>query len=97
MISLWGDTMIVKAKIEFVQRITKGFWVPLTSFYFCNLPEEKLELGKLVLSIRVGKRRKLISGKVIHVGYESGGHNHPGYEVRRFIPNGVTPCSIKSK
>ena len=83
--------MIVKAKIEFVQRISKGFWVPLTSCYFRDLPEEKFELGKLVLSIRVGKRRKLVSGKVIHIGYENGGHNHPGYEVRRFVRNGVTP------
>lgn len=80
---------ILKVSQEVAQYLYADFCVPLTSHYFVGHPFEKISIGKLTLSVKKGNRRKLVNGKIVEIDYEVGPHGHPGYSVRRFLPNNV--------
>ena len=85
--------MLIKVTVEEAKQLEDMFRVPCTSAYFTGDRHEKLEVGKLTLSIKYikngkqTKKRKLVNGHVVGMGAESGGHGHPGYWLRRFVPN----------
>lgn len=78
--------MIIKINQDQLNEVLSGILVPATSSYFVGNFGEKLSVGKVTFSVKVGKNRKLLTGKIIHAGYfpsrTSSGHN-----ILRFIPN----------
>lgn len=84
-----GQIMVKKVTQYEAKTLVAGFHVPLISAYFVGSPYEKFQVGKLVLSIKLGKRRKLVTGTIVKDRTESGGWNHPGYNILKFVPNSM--------
>jgi hypothetical protein len=81
--------MIVKIKIDIVPLILDGFSVSNTSCYSVGNVLEKIATQKKIgLSIKIGKKRKIISGKIIYLGYSSS-RNSSGTCEYKFVPNNL--------
>lgn len=79
--------MVVKVTVEQLSQLLLGeVRKPVTSAYFTGSWVEKFSEGRLVLSVKRGKRRKLLRGWVVCVGFESS-QVSSGYQVLQFVPN----------
>ena len=83
--------MLVKFNKDYVYDQGDGEFV-LSTFLLTERAEDKLEEGKLTLSFKVGKKRKLVTGKLRcetqeHFDYTGG---YTGYSTRFFFtPNNL--------
>ena len=77
---------IRKVSYSQLMALLAGIYVPMTSNYFTGNWVEKFRVGKITLSIRVGKCRKCVRGRIVSNGYESSRINS-GYIILQFQPN----------
>jgi hypothetical protein len=80
--------MVRKVTVGQLIELMDEFRIPVTSAYFTGAWVERLDEGRLVLSVKRGKRRVLLRGWVVYVGFESS-QLSSGYSVFRFVPNDV--------
>lgn len=81
--------MIKRVTKDELEELLDEYFVPLTSASCSGELKEELQVGKITLCIKQGRRRHLINGRVKELGFQPGGHGHPGYLVRQFVPNNV--------
>ena len=79
-------TKVLKISREHLVQILDEYRVPSTSSYFSGSFYERIGSGKVCFSIKVRKRRKLVSGRVDFLGHEAS-RDSSGYNIYRFIPN----------
>lgn len=85
--------MILKITKNQLNQVSSGIMVPATSAYFNGSFGEKLSVGKITFSIKIGKNRKLLTGKIIQDGYVSS-QISSGHNILRFIPNNVEKAKL---
>ena len=78
--------MIVKVNQEKLNEILSEFWVPATSCYQTGYWTDGFFPGRLTISIKCGKKRKLVAGKLVWRGHESS-QTSSGYDILQFVPN----------
>lgn len=77
-----------KITLEQLAHLLDGIYIPTTSNYFRGSWEEKFIEGKVSLSVKIGKRRRFVNGRMICDGYESS-QISSGYDILRFVPNNL--------
>lgn len=78
---------VVKVNMEQLETLLDEFRLPMLSFDFNGNWEEKFSgKKKVALSVKVGKKRKIITGRIRWIDYESSNVSG-GYVIFRFFPN----------
>lgn len=81
-----GLMMVRKVTVEQLVELMGEVRVPMTSAYFIGSWVERFSVGRVVLSVKSGKRRCLLRGRMVCVGFESS-QLSSGFRVLRFVPN----------
>lgn len=97
--------MIIKIDSYQLNHVYNGFYRPATSIYETKQWHEKIPEGKVTFSVRVGKKRKMIKGRIILTHHEvcknSSGYNHyifqPNNPIRYLRLIGELPLAQKMK